>query len=89
MIVCAKSCVVDLGLLNLAISGSHSVCVSFIELSDQVSYRWYVLSRFSTRRNILRAAENLLFFIEYRQKRTLKSRIKFSGSSFPDQLFRR
>ena len=39
------------------------------------------LSRFSTRRNIPRAAESLLFFIEFRQKRTLKSRIKFNFSA--------
>ena len=40
-----------------------------------------ILSRFSTRRNIPRAAENLLFFIEFRQVRTLKSRIKFNFSA--------
>ena len=39
------------------------------------------LSRFSTRWNIPRAAESLLFFIEFRQKRTLKSQIKFNFSA--------
>ena len=45
-----------------------------------VSAGWPYLSRFSTRRNILRAAKNLLFFIEFPQKRTLKIRIKFNFS---------
>ena len=35
-------------------------------------------SRFSTRRNIPRPVESLLFFIEFHQKRTLKSRNKFN-----------
>ena len=41
----------------------------------------YLLNRFSTRRNIPRAAESLLFFIEFCQIRTLKSRIKFNFSA--------
>ena len=41
-------------------------------------FNFKTLSRFSTRRNIPRTAESLMFFIEFRQKHTLKSRIKFN-----------
>ena len=41
----------------------------------------FLLRRFSARRNIPCAAESLLFFIEFRQKRTLKSRIKLNFSA--------
>ena len=55
--------------------GSKSLCKVGSNFVEEHNNQLTHLSRFSTRRNILRAVENLLFFIEFCQKRTLKSQI--------------
>ena len=64
--------------------GKNSIIffVWILNLNDQLLHYYFIhKAGFPLRRNAPRAAESLLFFTEFHQKRTLKSRINFNFSA--------